>query len=1072
MRNHILISALLLSISVRSFSAGDTYSFVTFSDQSVFRSDVTCVHNDKQGFCWAGMSDGLARFDNGRWVRYSTAHGSKGTLPDPRISAIDSDSAGNTWIASGGGLVRYRPESDDFEPAGINATSILAVGDLCYFGATDTLYCYDRTVPIFKATSIKGLPSKFTISSMSALPDGRILLSSTGGAPMVYDPSESRVMRLPVSMPSTLLAWADSRGRIWRSVMGGGVECYDPSFKLLYASGPSAPGLPTTAVLCFCERDGRIWMGTDGGGIIIFDPETRKSKVLSHIVGDPESFPARTIASICLVKGSGEVLAGRPGGGVVAVRHNWISCHDAAPDGIQSIFQNSDEDNIWVGTKGSGLFRYNLTDRRFIHTGGTEGLDVISMAGLGPDRILMFCGRKGFMACNIRQGSIAPFMFGNAELDSVRPADVFNLSGTQDGIILLTSEDAMFEYDIRSRALKEIAIPSEYTGSGPIRAVAGPETGRYFFNGRFLFNYDSDSGSLRILMDTGSPTGICSAALDRNDRIWLASEKGLGCFNVWSGAYECTENSFSRDARTILCDVMGRVWIGGRFGLIVFNPSDGSFHVLDQTDGMTEYDLNPPPRLLSTSGDLFFGGTSALVRVNRDIPLISCHEPVIALGGFNVNGEKDGTSTVKVKAYADDGFPFSGKRFKFRTEGPGTSGGVIETDYGECLFSIPSSGQFRIMASCSTRSAGWTDWKELVSFDIPSKSAGNIWWPAIILLLMAAAGVHAMKLIKERRRNRQPSAQESRTVPATVVTAGAPDHISVLREPARVSMVETSGDAGYEPADIIPATELSHASILLVEDDEDLQDFLKHELEGSVKCLYQAYNGLEAIEILNSNSIDLIVSDVMMPEMDGFALCRYIKTTVNVSHIPVILLTARVDEKSRIIGYKNGADDYITKPFDLNVLIESINRLFLSRQGARTMFAQGETLPKVEDVTFSAADETFMKKFNELITSNIGNPELDVSFVVEAMGVSRTVLFNKVKQLTSLNIQNYINKMRMEHVINLMKTTDLSLGEIAERSGFSSPRYFSTSFKNFTGKTPSTFKKEFGITDDDTASAD
>lgn len=254
--------------------------------------------------------------------------------------------------------------------------------------------------------------------------------------------------------------------------------------------------------------------------------------------------------------------------------------------------------------------------------------------------------------------------------------------------------------------------------------------------------------------------------------------------------------------------------------------------------------------------------------------------------------------------------------------------------------------------------------------------------------------------------------------------------------------------------------ELKDASILIVDDDIELRRYIGDEFRDDVKQVFYAGNGIEAIDVLNRQNVDIIVSDVMMPEMDGFALCRYVKTTVAISHIPVILLTARTDENSRIIGYKNGADEYITKPFDLNNLKGSITNLFLSRALVRSRYAAEGALPDSRETTFSSADEKFMTVFERLVQDNIGNPDLDMNMLVTGMNMSRTVLYNKVKQLTGMNLQNYVNKCRMEYVIELMRTTDLSLGEIAEQSGFNSPRYFSTSFKHYTGMTPSQYKKD------------
>ena len=261
-------------------------------------------------------------------------------------------------------------------------------------------------------------------------------------------------------------------------------------------------------------------------------------------------------------------------------------------------------------------------------------------------------------------------------------------------------------------------------------------------------------------------------------------------------------------------------------------------------------------------------------------------------------------------------------------------------------------------------------------------------------------------------------------------------------------------------------TDLAGATLLVVEDDLDLLQYLKEEFSICTRQVYTANNGVAAVNVLNTHRIDIIISDVMMPEMDGFSLCRHVKTTIALSHIPVILLTARTDGDSRITGYKNGADDYVTKPFDLEILKTSCAKLFMSRASARNMYKTGRSMPDLVETTFSAADESFMKRFSELVKSNITDPDLDTKFLVENIGVSRTVLFNKVKQLTGMNIQNYVNKVRMDYVIELMSTTRLPLSEIAEKSGFSSPRYFSTSFKNYTGLTPSQYKREKCVSQD------
>lgn len=274
-----------------------------------------------------------------------------------------------------------------------------------------------------------------------------------------------------------------------------------------------------------------------------------------------------------------------------------------------------------------------------------------------------------------------------------------------------------------------------------------------------------------------------------------------------------------------------------------------------------------------------------------------------------------------------------------------------------------------------------------------------------------------------------------------------------------------------KPSDVISPTiveedapdaveEVKDATVLIVEDNRELLNYLKYEFSFEMKSVLVAGNGVEAVKVLSENKVDVIVSDVMMPEMDGFALCRYVKTTLAVSHIPVILLTARSDESSRMLGYKNGADDYITKPFELVTLRDSIDRLLKYRAVKRENFRTSEGRSEVLESTFSSADENFLIRFDKLLRDNISNVDLNVSFVEDYFGIARPVLFQKVKQLTGMNIQGCITKIRMEKVITLMNTTNLSIAEIGEKAGFASPRYFSTSFKAYMGKTPSQYKRD------------
>ena len=205
---------------------------------------------------------------------------------------------------------------------------------------------------------------------------------------------------------------------------------------------------------------------------------------------------------------------------------------------------------------------------------------------------------------------------------------------------------------------------------------------------------------------------------------------------------------------------------------------------------------------------------------------------------------------------------------------------------------------------------------------------------------------------------------------------------------------------------------------------------------------------------------DIVVSDVMMPRMDGFEFCRKLKGNLEVSHIPVILLTARTDQSSAIQGYKEGADFYLPKPFDLEFLLAIARNILKNREAVKLRYKEGKELISPKEDTISNADEMFMKKLNGLISEHLDNPELDVNFVATHMAMSRASLYTKLKALTDVSIGDYINKFRMARVIELLADKDLTILEVSERAGFTNQRYFSTVFKQIYGTTPSKYRQE------------
>ena len=251
----------------------------------------------------------------------------------------------------------------------------------------------------------------------------------------------------------------------------------------------------------------------------------------------------------------------------------------------------------------------------------------------------------------------------------------------------------------------------------------------------------------------------------------------------------------------------------------------------------------------------------------------------------------------------------------------------------------------------------------------------------------------------------------------------------------------------------------SKGLMLLVEDNAELRIFLRSIFSPEYRIV-EAADGMEGCDKALKLLPDIIISDVMMPRMNGYELCKNIKEDITISHIPIVLLTARDDKQSQLSGYKNGADAYLTKPFEIEMLMEIIRNRLKNRESIKKRYLNTGLVPAPEESTFSQADETFLLKLNKIILEHLDSSYLDVTFICKEIGMSRASLYNKLKALTDMGANDYINKFRMEKAITLITSTDLSFTEIAEKVGFTTSRYFSTAFKQYTGETPTQYKEK------------
>ncbi|MFT6688729.1 MAG: signal transduction histidine kinase/DNA-binding response OmpR family regulator [Saprospiraceae bacterium] len=247
-------------------------------------------------------------------------------------------------------------------------------------------------------------------------------------------------------------------------------------------------------------------------------------------------------------------------------------------------------------------------------------------------------------------------------------------------------------------------------------------------------------------------------------------------------------------------------------------------------------------------------------------------------------------------------------------------------------------------------------------------------------------------------------------------------------------------------------------SILYIEDNVDLLDFMAEKL--SVEFSIYTSDGTDAIERALEMVPDVIVCDLNLPNKNGFEICEILKKDLRTSHIPIIILTASDNQDSYLKALESGSDVFLTKPFSLKVLVQSIKGLLFNREKLRFYYSNNiANIVNNEDVNFGTSEQSFLRKLNELIASNIDNSIYTVEDLAKDLNISRVQLYRKVKAILGISVSDHINNIRLDKSKELLLNSNKTISEIAYAVGFSSPNYFSTTFKNKYGVSPKEFKK-------------
>jgi DNA-binding response OmpR family regulator/anti-sigma regulatory factor (Ser/Thr protein kinase) len=329
-------------------------------------------------------------------------------------------------------------------------------------------------------------------------------------------------------------------------------------------------------------------------------------------------------------------------------------------------------------------------------------------------------------------------------------------------------------------------------------------------------------------------------------------------------------------------------------------------------------------------------------------------------------------------------------------------------------------------------------------------------------------GLHLSKQLIEKQYGKiEVTSSEGFGSTFTVTLPLGKGHLSadeMIQDPQLKAMFVHSREATlkFNPIDdTIPADSQDNSEkklVLLIEDDQDILNYLEDELSIDYQIL-KATNGTDGWKLAYDRTPDLIVSDIMMPGLDGLELCKKIKTTIETSHIPVILLTAKTTLDQEIEGLETGADEYVHKPFHPRLLKLKVDKTIASREAIKHQFSKSASFT-AKEMTVTSADEKFLQKAIDFVKENLENADLNIEQMSAALSISRGHLYRKLKAITNQNPTEFIRTIRLKQAAYLLSQGKLNVSEIAYLVGFNSHQYFTNSFQKYFNMSPKEYSRK------------
>ncbi|MCR5002895.1 MAG: response regulator, partial [Bacteroidales bacterium] len=1086
-------------------------------EDGLSQPSITTVMTDNHGNVWIGTRFGLNRYRNGRVKCYIDNSDQHQDITGNQVGFLFLDSEDRLWTSTDLGLSVYSEMDDTFRK--LRSESVLCAAETEYdifFGGYEGLLIYDKANGEFRRDLPSDeVPVILDIYNAS---EGKLLLVGRNGL-YHYDLADGSWTSVPLSgfsdgqMILQSLLYDDA---LYLSCYRQGLYEVNPGTgTVLRHWNVDNSGLTFNIILSMTRFRDYVLLGTDGGGICVLDPESGKISSLNRMLSLPSHFFPSNSFTCLYVSGDDSVWAGSVRNGLFNIRKTSIrsfTTDDGLSENVINDLCLASDGKVYLATDGGGL---NIYCPEIDEIGPAKGFGkeiISSVCRFSGDKLLMSEFSGGLYVYDPSKCTKTRFYIVDKENDDKEIQSGYTPKLIRSGDYVFILGAAAYCYDLRTS--KFYRFPDRGDHLAGLQGFSSDGKGGILaFSYNQILRLNALTRSAIALYTVNDLQFINTAAL-KDDIIWIGTDYGVKYISEDSDEVSRVETEMFNRVTRLQATADSLVWITADHGLFCYDTVNGRLETIDESEGFAPHEI-----LCSAAGEkgaypVYLGGLNGLVAIyDNDRTQSSCYSPEFYEATMDGHRVLDNSRTlvlprdyknfdVTVNVLGADAF--SRRPIRYTLNGHGSRTQISYEDNFQAGILAP--GKYHLLASCLNPDGNWCDDVEIITFKVPAPWFLTWWFIGGMFVLILGSLAFLWQYLTVRQSERYANervrfltqiSHEIRTpltliyVPLKRLLVSAEDeklkssldgvfrNVSRMKDitdvvldrekmfveqkpskdlsenfPVWSKVIRENGIISL-PQESLPDTNLSEYRILCVEDNPELRQLMVDELTPFCKEVRTACDGEEGLEAIRSYMPDVIVSDVMMPKMDGFELCRQVKADISISHIPLVLLTARADAASILTGYKAGADSYLAKPFDTALLLQVIDNMLASREKMRQRFlSPSEKAPSPEETTFTQADEAFLAHLNQFIEGHLDQEELDVNAICSEMAMSRASLYNKVKAITGLGVAQYVESIKMHRACELLVSTDKSIAEISDSLGFSSSRYFSTRFKQVTGKNP------------------